>query len=91
MTVAEIILWWVNQHKRGSCAACTTVRDMVEAYMEDGNADGLHTDSNGDGLEVDDCGCTYEDLMPCDEPSLSCEIQRNGQCNGPKQEGDRNE
>lgn len=41
-----------------------TIKQIVSDWLK----------ANGyDGLCDDECGCTLEDFMPCDEPRQSCE------------------
>ncbi len=40
-----------------------TVKDMIITHLRKQGFDGLYTD---------DCGCSLEDLLPCDSPCDQC-------------------
>lgn len=50
----------------------TTVRDIVRLHLAQGGFDGLY---------CDDCACTVDDLMPCDEIGIGeCEPGMKSSC-----------
>jgi hypothetical protein len=49
-----------------------TIKEIVKEYLEKNGYDGLY------GLP--DCGCSVDDLMPCDEPGVNCAPGYYGPC-----------
>ena len=43
------------------------IKTIVTQYLNEHGYDGLYLKKNGD-----ECGCSIEDLMPCDVPSELC-------------------
>ena len=55
------------------------LKEIIKEYLEENGYDGLY---------YDDCACSVEDLIPCDEPNTNCQPGYKGACNGGDCDGD---
>ena len=55
----------------------SSVRDIVKIWLEGNGYDGLYAPG--------DCGCTKDDLMPCDAPCSDCQAGHKVECPGPEE------
>ena len=51
-----------------------TVKDMIRTYLKKNGYSGLYEDNDG-------CGCSIEDLMPCDSMIINCKAGYRVKCN----------